>query len=125
MKEKTQKKEILIIDDDPVQTRLLQKRLDDNGYRCTVTSQAAEGLQLAMDRFPALIILDVMMPIINGYNLCHLLKREKTHQSIPIILLTSRDKEKDKQLGITAGADAYLTKPVDISILLEHIERLI
>lgn len=125
MNKKNQKKEILIIDDDPVQTRLLQKRLDDNGYVSIVATQAATGLQLAMDRFPDLIILDVMMPIINGYNLCHLLKSQETHKKIPVILLTSRDKEQDRQLGATAGADVYLTKPVDIPILLDHIKKLL
>lgn len=118
-------KKILIVDDDPVQTKLLATKLPENGYAVLSATQAASGLQMAMDKYPDLIILDVMMPIINGYNLCQLLKNDPKHKDIPIILLTSRDKEKDIEIGRDVGADAYLIKPVSISSLLEKIAELL
>ncbi len=125
MPTKETRKRILIIDDDPVQTKLLEKRLPENGYAVLTATKAANGLQLAMDKYPDLIILDVMMPIINGYNLCQLLKKEEKHKTIPIILLTSRDKEKDIAIGHDVGADDYLVKPVNLPVLLEKIRSLI
>jgi len=119
------KKQILVIDDDPVQTKLLERRLPENGYAVLTATKAAEGLQMAMDKYPDLIVLDVMMPIINGYNLCQLLKNEKKHKDTPIIMLTARDKEKDIEIGRDVGADAYLIKPVDMHVLLEKIEELL
>lgn len=119
-----EKKSILIIDDNPVQAKLLEKRLSDNGYKILIALQAADGLQIAMTRFPDLIILDVMMPIINGYNLCQILKNEEKYKHIPIIILTARDKEKDKKIGQKVGANVYLTKPVDTPILLKTIQEL-
>ena len=78
-----------------------------------------------MDKYPDLIVLDVMMPIINGYNLCQLLKNDPKHKHIPIIILTSRNNEKDKQIGHEVGADAYLAKPLDIPLLLGKIKELL
>jgi len=118
-------KKILIIDDDPVQTKLLATKLPESGYTVLSATKAADGLQMAMNKYPNLIILDVMMPIINGYNLCQLLKNDPKHKDIPIILLTSRDKEKDIEIGRDVGADAYLIKPVSISSLLEKIAELL
>ena len=123
MKPKETRKRILVIDDDPVQTRLLEARLSENGYAVLTATKAADGLQAAMDKYPDLIILDVMMPIINGYNLCQLLKNDEKHKNIPVIILTARDKEKDKEIGRDVGADAYLTKPVDIPFLVEKIKE--
>lgn len=112
---------VLVVDDDPVQTRLLESRLTENGYQTTVSTEAAEGLQIAMDQKPDLIILDVMMPIINGYNFCKLLKTENLEKRIAIILLTSRDDKEDVEIGLEMGADAYLTKPVNMEELLRTI----
>ena len=118
-------KTILVIDDDPAQIKILEKKLPENGYVVLTATKAAEGLQQAMDKYPDLIILDVMMPIINGYNLCQLLKNDRKHKTIPIIMLTSRDSEKDKQIGQDVGADAYLVKPLDMPLLLEKIKAFI
>lgn len=118
-------KKILVVDDDPVQIKLLHGRLGSNGYEVITSCEAAQGLQLAMDSGPDLIILDVMMPIINGYNFCRLLKSEEQQKHIPVIFLTSRDEEEDVQIGREMGAEAYLTKPVNIEELLEKIKDLI
>lgn len=114
-------KEILIVDDDPGVTRLLEKILSEKGYAISFTNEASVGLQIAMNKNPDLIILDVMMPIINGFNFCHLLKTHDEKKHIPIIFLTSRDELDDIKIGLNAGADAYLTKPVNPEELLKTI----
>jgi len=121
----TEKKRILVVDDDPVQIRLLESRLGENGYDVETATEAAVGLQSAMDNAPHLIILDVMMPIINGYNFCRLLKSEQNQKHIPIIFLTARDEKDDAQIGEEMGAEAYLTKPVNINELLAKIKELL
>lgn len=115
-------KRILVVDDDPVQVKLLEGRLKQNGFDISVTQDAAEGLQTAINTRPDCVILDVMMPVINGYNFCHLLKSQHTHKDIAIILLTSRDKLEDVEIGMKMGADAYLMKPVSIEDLLKTIK---
>lgn len=122
---KNDQKTILVIDDDILQVKTLEKKLPESGYNVLTASKAADGLALAMKKYPDLIILDVMMPIINGYNLCQLLKNDPKHKHIPVIMLTSRDSEKDKQIGHDVGADIYLIKPLNIPILLEKIKELL
>lgn len=115
-------KKVLIVDDDPVQLKLLNGTLSANGFEVLTAAEAADGLQMAIDQEPDLIILDVMMPVINGYNFCHLLKSEEKQKHIPIIMATSRDEKEDVEIGLESGADAYLTKPIDSAKLLETIK---
>lgn len=117
-------KTILVVDDDPVQVKLLSDTLSEKGFEILTSIEAAKGLQMAMDKNVDLIILDVMMPIINGFNFCKLLKSQETKKEIPIILLTSRDQKEDIEIGMEVGADAYLTKPVNITELLRTIQCL-
>ena len=123
MSEKNQKK-ILVVDDDPVLVKMLDVRLKENGYDVYATIEAAEGLQMAMENNPDLIVLDVMMPIINGYNFCRLLKSEEKQKEIPIIFLTSRSEKEDMEIGREMGAEAYLTKPLNMEDLLQKIREL-
>ena len=115
-------KKILVVDDDRIITTLLKKYLEDNGYEVTAKNEASEGLEYAMTRKPDLIILDVMMPIINGFNFCRLIKAEEDSKDTPIILLTSRNKLKDIEIGLEMGAEAYLIKPLNIEELLRTIK---
>ncbi len=116
---------ILVVDDDPVHLKLVETNLEDHGFVVVTSSEAATGLQIAMKDSPDLIILDVMMPIINGYNFCRLLKSEEKQKNIPIIMLTSRDEEEDIEIGMEMGADAYLTKPLNMESLMSTIRTLI
>jgi len=116
---------ILIIDDDPVIVKMLEGRLAANGFDPLVANEAPIGLEMAIKKNPDLIILDVMMPIINGYNMCSLLKAEEKTKKIPIIMLTARSEEIDKNIGEKVGVDAYLTKPFLIDDLLAAIRKLI
>src|SRR3989339_175124 len=121
MIEKEKSKRILVVDDDPGIVKLLENRLTEKGYKVVSALEAADGLQMAINDSPDLIVLDVMMPIINGYNFCHLLKSEEGKKEIPIIFLTSRNSKEDIQIGHKMGADAYLTKPVDMGVLIAKI----
>ena len=116
-------KRILVVDDDLTQVKLLQGLLTQNNYTPIITTAAPDGLNIAMNEPVDLVILDVMMPIINGYNFCRLLKTQK--KSIPIILVTSRDEADDLKIGQEMGADGYLTKPVNTAELLKEIKRLL
>ena len=122
MENETKNKTILVVDDDPVQVKLLQGVLSENGYNVLTAQEADNGLQLAMDHHPDLIILDIMMPVINGYNFCRLLKSEEGQKDIPIILVTARDELEDIKIGMEMGADAYLTKPINSAELLRTIK---
>ncbi len=115
-------KKVLIVDDDPVMVKMLEARLKANGYEVSAVTEATDGLQIAMDTLPDLVILDVMMPIINGYNFCRLLKADEKGKNVAIILLTSRNEIEDIKTGFEMGADAYLTKPINIDKLLDTIK---
>lgn len=115
---------ILIIDDDPTTVTMLSKRLMARGYNVLSSLEADVGLQMAMRQNPDLVLLDVMMPMVNGYNICRLLKSSESHRHIPVVLLTGRTTEEDKKIGQEVGADAYLPKPVDMPHLIETIQAL-
>ena len=117
-------KRILVIDDDPVIIKLAETRLRAHGYQVLTSCDAPEGLEKAMKQKPDLIILDVMMPIVNGFNFCRLLKTHHEHKGIPVILLTSRTSEQDRRIGEEVGANAYLTKPINMDLLLTTIKEL-
>jgi len=122
MNEKTSQKRILVVDDEPSLIKLMETRLRASGYDVLTSVEAPEGLEKAMTEKPDLIILDVMMPIVNGYNFCRLLKASPENKDIPIIFLTSRTGEEDKKIGEEVGANAYLTKPFKIDELLSTIK---
>lgn len=121
MNEKTNATQVLIVDDEPVEVALLARILEREGYAVTCSERADRGLQLAMDGKPDLIILDVMMPLINGYNFCQLIKNEDECRDIKIVMVTARDELEDIQIGMEMGADAYLTKPINSQELLRTI----
>ncbi|MGE0268264.1 MAG: PleD family two-component system response regulator [Candidatus Omnitrophota bacterium] len=122
MKTVNQNASILIVDDDPVEIKLLSKILTEHQYRVTTAGEADLGLQLAMDQCPDILILDVMMPVINGYNFCQLLKNEEKQKDIKVIMVTARDELEDINIGMEMGADAYLTKPINTGELLRTIK---
>jgi len=119
------KSRILIIDDDSGHIRLMEKILGGQGYDLLLANEAPLGLETAMKNRPDLIVLDVMMPIINGFNICRLLKSEEEHRHIPIILLTSRITEEDQRIGREVGADAYLLKPLNTKEFLNTVQQLL
>ncbi|KAA3618086.1 MAG: response regulator [Calditrichaeota bacterium] len=107
------KKKILIIEDYAHIVEVLRVRLENAGFEIITALDGQEGLQRAREDNPDLIILDVMLPKMNGYKLCRLLKFDKKYQKTPIFMLTSRRKNSDRELGKKTGADEYITKPYE------------
>lgn len=109
-------KTILIVDDELHIRALLEEALEeltDIGVRLLIAEDGAKGLELALEYRPDLVLLDVMMPKMNGYDLCETIKKKHKLQHIHVIMLTAKGQEADKEKGRQVGADEYLTKPFD------------
>ena len=111
---------ILVIEDDPVMLRGLKDNFEFEGYHVQTASDGDSGLKLALAIQPALIVLDLMLPKVNGYEICRFLREEKLE--MPIIMLTAKGQESDIVLGLKLGADDYVTKPFSIKELLARVE---
>ena len=107
---------ILIVEDDPAMLRGLKDNFAYAGYTVLTAGDGEKGLDTALDTRPDLIVLDIMLPEINGYEICRLLRKEKL--DMPIIMLTAKGEESDIVLGLNLGADDYITKPFSIKELL-------
>ena len=114
---------VLVVDDNPDLTDFLKKSLGEYFKRVVIASDGAEALQLIRSHTPDIIVSDVMMPRMNGYELCKSIKEDITISHIPIILLTARDDQQSQLSGYKNGADAYLTKPFEIEMLMEIIRN--
>ena len=99
---------VLVVDDDPNIVKLTRLYLERDGYRVITAADGAEGLSLARRERPGLIVLDVLLPRLNGLDVCRMLRQES---DIPIIMLTARVEEEDRLAGLDLGADDYVTKP--------------
>lgn len=115
---------VLVIEDDPDQRRLLQRMLSASGWRVEAAPDGEAGLRLAAERRPDVIVLDVMMPRLNGYQACRRLKAEPATASVPIVIVTTKDQPADEFWAREVGADAFLAKPVDVQQLTELLDRL-
>lgn len=120
-----EKKRILIVEDEIDLVEMIQSRLEGQGYEVIVAYDGQDGLQKARCERPDLIILDIMLPKIEGYKICRMLKFDHNFMHIKVVILTARSQERDKSIGIDMGADIYLTKPFDADVLLEHINKLL
>lgn len=119
------KPRILIIEDEKQIVEALKLRLEANGYDILTAADGADGLLLARQKKPDLIILDVLLPKMNGYKVCRMLKFDENYKSIPIIMLTAKVLPGDIEQGLQSGANAYLTKPFKAEELLEKIKSLL
>ncbi len=119
------KKKILLVDDekDLAETVVFQLRI--SGYEAIVAYDGQEGLEKARKEKPDLIILDLMLPKMDGYKVCGLLKSDSRYAKIPIIMFTARAQESDIKLAKEVGAEAYITKPFEQEILLGKIKELL
>ena len=117
------KKSILVVEDDPGIRLSLKDELESEEYIVIEAENGEEGLQAARNKAPDLIILDVMMPILNGYEVCKRLRREGNHT--PILILTVKDKEIDKVLGLELGADDYVTKPFSLREVVARVKAIL
>ena len=119
------KKRILIVEDNPTFQKMLKLRLQSNGYDVIAASDGLEGLNMARKEGPDLIILDLMLPRMNGHQIARLLKFDNRFRDIPIIMLTSRDLDEDATLAKQCGADAFIVKTTRAAILLDVIRKLL
>ena len=118
-------KKILIVDDETDIIEILQFVLEAEGYECITATDGEEGLKLAKEASPDLIILDVMMPKINGYKISRLLKYDSKYKNIPILMITARSQEEDRVIGEETGADEYITKPFKVDYVVEKVKNYI
>lgn len=117
------KKRILIADDEQDIVEAIKFNLEHENIECLEAYDGEEALLKAKKEHPDLIILDIMMPKINGYKVSRLLKFDESYKHIPIIMLTARAQETDIQLGEDTGADEYVTKPFDMESLAALVRR--
>lgn len=116
---------ILLVDDEPSIVKMVGKRLEVEGFAVQVAMDGQEALKAAQAQPPALIILDLMLPKLNGYEVCMVLKEDARFQKIPVIMFTAKAQEQDEKLGLACGADAYLRKPFKAQELLDQIKALL
>ncbi len=111
---------ILLVEDDPKLAEFIATELHLEGYQVTIASNGMDGLKIARDSSPDLLILDWMLPVISGLDLC--LRLRKTGMEAPIIILTAKDEIPDRVTGLNAGADDYVTKPFSMEELLARVK---
>lgn len=119
------KHKILIVDDEPSIVKMVGKRLEVEGFDVLVAMDGQEGLLKAQTESPDLIVLDLMLPKLNGYEVCTLLKQDARYQKIPIMLFTAKAQARDEQLGKECGANAYMRKPFQGKELVDTIRGLL
>jgi two-component system phosphate regulon response regulator PhoB len=115
---------ILIIEDERALTDVLTYNLEREGYETHVARDGAEGLRKAQVLVPDLIILDLMLPVMNGLDVCRQLRAAERTRGLPILMLTAKAEETDQVVGFSMGADDYVTKPFSIKVLLQRIKAL-
>lgn len=116
---------ILVVDDDPVIQKLLQVNFEMEGYQVIVAANGEEALQRARAEQPAVVLLDVMMPRMNGLQAASALKADPATSGIPLVLLSAKAQDVDRLAGEESGAEAYVTKPFDPLELLDRVAELI
>jgi len=116
---------VLVVDDEPDLVRVLEFGLKASGYTVEVASDGQEGLKKAREIKPDVILLDLMLPKLDGYKVCRLLKFDDRFKHIPIIILSARTQEGDQALALEMGANRFVTKPYDFSEILGYIETLL
>ncbi|MBB4726951.1 twitching motility response regulator PilH [Xanthomonas arboricola] len=114
---------ILIVDDSPSQLLGIQRIVEKLGHETITATDGAAGVEAAKSSLPDLVLMDVVMPNLNGFQATRTLKREPTTQHIPVILVTTKDQDTDRMWGMRQGARAYITKPFSEDELLEVMER--
>lgn len=110
---------VLVIDDEPQITEIIETFLSNSGYEVHVTNVATDGLKLAKQLKPDVILLDIMMPDIDGYSLCNDLKSDNDTAAIPVVFLTGKDRNDDMGRSFKAGGDMFIKKPFSCERLLE------
>lgn len=119
------KGKILVVDDEAYILQILEFSLGAEGFEVVTAGNGEIAVEKAVQGQPDLIVLDVMMPVLDGYETCRRLKRQAETKNIPVILLTAKGREADKRLGFEVGAADYIVKPFSPSRLISRIEEII
>lgn len=118
-------KKILVVDDEKDLVETLTFRLEANNYEVIKAYDGQDGLEKARGEKPDLIILDLMLPKMDGYKVCRMLKFDEKYKRIPIIMFTARAQDSDKKMGMEVGADGYIIKPFEPKALLDKMAELL
>lgn len=124
MENKTKKK-ILVVDDEEDILSMVRMRLEATGYEVVTAGDGNTAYDKAKTECPDLIVLDLSLPGMDGYNVCRLLKFDEKYRYIPVIMLTAKSQQEDKEWGAKVGADLYMTKPFEAKELLDRIKDLL
>jgi len=116
---------LLLVDDEPDLVQMVSVRLKAAGYEISTAYDGQEALEKVRESQPDLIILDLMLPKLDGYKVCRLLKFDERTRAIPILIFTARAQVEDVTLATECGADAYLTKPFEAKVLLSKLQELL
>ncbi|MFH1613870.1 MAG: response regulator [Planctomycetota bacterium] len=125
LKKKPHRPKILVIDDEPNIVQTLQDRLEMNDYLVITAGNGKEGLEKALAEKPNVVLLDVIMPVMDGHEMLERLRSSDDGKDIPVIMLTARSQTQDIARAHNAGIEDYVVKPFDLSELLEKIERIL
>jgi two-component system alkaline phosphatase synthesis response regulator PhoP len=118
-------KKILVIEDDPATSRLVDYSLRHEGYEVITAFNGLEGIRKATTEAPDLVILDVMLPGLDGFEICHRLRADAATASLPILMFSAKAQEIDKDTGLKVGADDYLTKPAAPAEIVSRVGKLL
>jgi twitching motility two-component system response regulator PilH len=116
---------ILVVDDSPTEVHIFKKILEKQGYRILVAKDGQEGVDMATEVVPDLILMDVVVPVLNGFQATRQLKNNDKTADIPVIMVTTKDQQTDINWGMRQGANEYLVKPVAPAELLHKIKALL
>jgi len=116
-------KQILLVEDDLYASETLKFALEAKGHKVALATNGRDALNMVNNEIPQLIILDIMMPKMDGYHFCRLLKFDARFQHIPVIIVSSKIQEADKKLGLACGGNEYITKPYDLNMLINTVEK--
>lgn len=118
------KRNVLVIEDDSAIAEVLEYNLEREGYDVERSSDGRDGLRVARSTTPDLVILDLMLPGIDGIEICRELRADKSTRHIPILMLTAKSEETDQIIGFSVGADDYVTKPFSVKVLMQRVRVL-
>ena len=118
-------KKVVLIDDEPDILSTLKLFLEVEGFEVATAADGIDGLEKIRKKVPDLVVLDLMLPKLDGYKICRLLKFDKKYKKVPVVIITARAQDIDRKKALEVGADAYITKPFEPDTLLEKIKELL
>lgn len=116
---------IIVIEDDPHILKLISQTLQREGYEVVTATDGSEGLRKVRETHPHLVVLDISLPGLDGYQVCHHLRSEHATSKLPVIMVTAMSRPSDQRRGFETGADDYLSKPFVLSELITRIQSLL